>query len=167
MYVLRSEFLLYLYSCYSTILRHVSILYSCSNVECLPTNILVKDLFRAWHYDDYLDWNHAPPAPMCKACIPLEIACYSWLPNANEINTNNIKCTCPIPSPRIGDPTPPIFHLLVLGVGIGVDTNFSVRVGGNANFSVFGYQHVGISNMKLWRWHWPTQGPNANGFALH
>ena len=50
----------------------------------------------------------------------------------------------------------PIFHLLMLGV----------CVGGNANFSVFGYQHVGIFNVKLWRWgSKPTRGPNANGFA--
>ena len=54
-----------------------------------------------------------------------------WLPNANKIDTNNMKCTCPTPAPRIGDPMSPIFHLLVLGVG----------VGGNANFSVFRYQH--------------------------
>ena len=57
----------------------------------------------------------------------------------------------------IGDPTPPIIHLLALGVG----------VGGNANFRVFRYQHVGIGNAKLWRWgSKPTRGPNANGFAL-
>ena len=42
-----------------------------------------------------------------------------------------------------------IFHLLTLGVGIG----------GNANFSVFRYQHVGISNVKL-------PGPNVNGFCV-
>ena len=42
------------------------------------------------------------------------------------------------------------------------------RVGGlcwgNASFSVFRYQHVGIGNAKLWRWvSKPTPGPNANG----
>ena len=39
-------------------------------------------------------------------------------------------------------------------------------VGGNANLSVFRYQHVGIPNAKLWRWgSKQTPGPNANGFA--
>ena len=51
-----------------------------------------------------------------------------------------------------GDPTPPIFHLLVLGVGTGGNANFSVRIGGKANFSVFRYQHVDIGNTKLLRW---------------
>ena len=74
-----------------------------------------------------------------------------------------MKSTCP---------TPPIFHLLALGVtqilafALGDNANFSVRVRGNANFDVFRYQHVGISNVKLWRWgSKPTRGPNANGFA--
>ena len=75
-----------------------------------------------------------------------------------------MKSTCPMPAPRVGDPMPPIFHLLALGVGVG--SNFSVRVEGNANFSVFRYQHVGIPNAKLWRCvSKPTRGPNANGFA--
>ena len=48
---------------------------------------------------------------------------------------------------------------------------FGFRVGGNANvrfgvkfenFRVFRYQHVGIPNVKFWRWgSRPTQGPNA------
>ena len=43
-----------------------------------------------------------------------------------------MKSTWPMPAPRVGDSTPPIFHLLALGLA----TNFSVRVGGNANFSM-------------------------------
>ena len=39
---------------------------------------------------------------------------------------------------------------------------FINRVGGNANFSVFRYQHVGIPNAKLWRW---GSYANGNGFA--
>ena len=79
-----------------------------------------------------------------------------WLTNANEMDTNNMKSRWPTPAPCVGDPTPPIFHLLALGVG----------VGGNANFSVFRYQYVGITNAKLWRWgSKPTRGPNANGFV--
>ena len=54
-----------------------------------------------------------------------------WPPNANEIDTNNINFY--MANVRIlGDPTPPIFHLLMLGV----------YVGGNANFTVFRYQHA-------------------------
>ena len=68
---------------------------------------------------------------------------------------------------RIGYPTPPILHLLVLGVGVGGNTNFSIHVGCNANFSVFRYQHVGIPNAKLWcLGSKPMQGPDLNGFAL-
>ena len=67
-----------------------------------------------------------------------------------------MKSTWPMPVPPVRDPTPPIFHLLALGVDIG----------GNTNFSVFRYQHVGIPNAKLWHWgSKPMRGPNANGFA--
>ena len=58
----------------------------------------------------------------------------------------------------------PIF---ALGVHIGGNANLRFGVGGNANFSVFRYQLVGIPNAKLWRWgSKPTRGPNVNGFAL-
>ena len=63
-----------------------------------------------------------------------------------------MKTRCPMPAPCVGDPTPPTFHLVALGVGVGGNANFSVHVGGDANFSTFRYQHVGISNGKLWRW---------------
>ena len=33
-----------------------------------------------------------------------------WVPDANEIDINNMKCTCPTPAPTPEDPTPPIFH---------------------------------------------------------
>ena len=78
-----------------------------------------------------------------------------------------MKCTWPMPAPRVGEPTASIFHLLTLGVGVEGNANFSIRVGGKSNFSVFRYQHVGIPNAKLWRWRSePTRGPNANGFVL-
>ena len=70
-------------------------------------------------------------------------------------------------APTPGDQTRPIFHFLCLGVGFGDKANFRFGDGGNENFSVFRYQHVGIPNRKLWHWgSKPTRGPNANGFAL-
>ena len=86
----------------------------------------------------------------------------------NEMTTINMKCTWPTPTPRIGDLTQPLFHLLALGVGVGGNANFRVGVGGNANFRVgvgytriFRHQHVGI---PCWGSK-PTRGRNANGFA--
>ena len=56
----------------------------------------------------------------------------------------------------------------VLGFRVGVTQILKFAYWDNANFSVFGYQHVGISKAKLWRWgSKPTPGPNANGFASH
>ena len=40
------------------------------------------------------------------------------LTNANEMDTNNMKSTWPTPAPSVGEPTPPIFHQLALGVGL-------------------------------------------------
>ena len=72
------------------------------------------------------------------------------------MTTNNMKCTWPTPTPRVGDPTQPIFHLLSLGVGFGGNANCRVGVGGNTNVRVcvgstrlFRYQQVGISNAKF------------------
>ena len=46
------------------------------------------------------------------------------------------------------------------------DTNFKFVLGVTHIFSVFRYQHFGISNAKLWRWESnPTPVPNSNGFA--
>ena len=59
----------------------------------------------------------------------------------------------------------PIFHKKKGSRG-GVALGVSVRVGGNANFSIFRYQHVGTPNAKLWCWESkPMGGPNMNGFA--
>ena len=38
----------------------------------------------------------------------------------------------------------------MLGFCIGGNTNFMFRIGGNANFNVFKYQHVGIAKAKLY-----------------
>ena len=51
------------------------------------------------------------------------------------------------------------------GVLFGGNANLMFRVGGNVNFSVFIYQHVGIPNAKLCLGSKPLPGPNANGFA--
>ena len=57
-----------------------------------------------------------------------------------------MKCAWPTQDPMPGDPMQTIFHWLALGVCLGGNANFMFRVGGNANFSVFRYQHVGIPN---------------------
>ena len=70
------------------------------------------------------------------------------MPNARIPNATYIPLT------RIG------------GSRLGCNANFRFGVGGNANFSVFRYQHVGIPSTKLWRWGSKAKaGPNANGFA--
>ena len=77
-----------------------------------------------------------------------------------------MKCTWPTRKFCVGDPTQPTFHWLALGFCVGGSANLMFRVGGNANFSVFRYQHVGIPMAKLWIWgSKPMPGPNANGFA--
>ena len=50
-----------------------------------------------------------------------------------------MKCMWPTRKFCVGDPTQPIFHCLALGF----------CVGGNANFSVFRYQHVGNGNANF------------------
>ena len=59
-----------------------------------------------------------------------------WALNANEIYTNNMKCTCRTPAPMPEGRTPPIFHRLASGVGVGANANFKFCVGANTNFSV-------------------------------
>ena len=39
-----------------------------------------------------------------------------WVPNANEMSTNNMKCTWPARKFCVGDPAQPIFHWHALGV---------------------------------------------------
>ena len=87
--------------------------------------------------------------------------------NTIEMSTNNMKCTWPIQIFCISDSTQPIFHWLALGFCVGGNANLIFCVGGAANFSVFRYQHVGISNTKLWCWRsQPMPGPNTNGFCV-
>ena len=63
-----------------------------------------------------------------------------------------VTSTWPTQEFCVGDPMPPISHWPALGFCVGGNTNFMFRFGGNANFSIFRYQHVGIPNSKLWRW---------------
>ena len=88
-----------------------------------------------------------------------------WVPNANEMSTN--KNEMYMPNAKILRWGPNATYIPLVCVMRWGNANFTFRVGGNANFSVFGYQHVGIPNAKLWRWgSKPTPGPNANGFVL-
>ena len=43
-----------------------------------------------------------------------------WVTNANEISTNNMKCTWPMRTFCVGDPTQPLFHWLAFGFALGV-----------------------------------------------
>ena len=52
-----------------------------------------------------------------------------WVPDANEMNTKNMKCTCPTQRPNARDPTQPIFHWLALGFGVGGNANLKLCVG--------------------------------------
>ena len=101
-----------------------------------------------------------------KAHIPLQTGLnLCWVTNANQMSTNNMKCTCPTQKFWVGDPTQPIFHWLVWGFCFRGNANFMFRVGGNANFSVFRYQHNGIpmqNTSYVGSSHWlrpQTQGP--------
>ena len=90
-----------------------------------------------------------------------------WVTKANEMGINNMKYTWPMREFCIADPTRPIFHLFALGVCVRGNVNFSLRIGGNANSSVFKYQHVGIPNAKLSLWEYcPMRRPNVSVFAL-
>ena len=72
-----------------------------------------------------------------------------------------MKCIWPTRKFCVGDPMQPIFHWLALGFCVGGNASFSVRVVGDANFSVSRYQNVGIPNAKLSRWGYcPMLTPN-------
>ena len=53
--------------------------------------------------------------------------------DANEINTKNMKCTCPTQRPNARDPTQPIFHWLALGFCVGRDIIFIFCVFSDTN----------------------------------
>ena len=92
-----------------------------------------------------------------------------WLPNANEMDTNNMKCTCPTQNFCIGDPTQPIFHWLALGFCVRANADFKFCVRGDGNLRVC----VGSKILTCWyphakflrRGHCPTPTPKARYFA--
>ena len=103
-----------------------------------------------------------------------------WVPDANEIDINNMKCTCPTRKFCIGDPTPPIFHWLASGVGVGGNANFRFGVGGYPMQPIFHWLALGgfaLGDSKIcvtWRKRYQHVGifalgdakvPNANSFA--
>ena len=81
-----------------------------------------------------------------QAHIPLQTG-LAWLPNVNEMGTNNMKTTWPMPEFCVGDPTRPIFHLFMLGVCVGCKANFSFHVEGNANMLVSPTQNSRIGGI--------------------
>ena len=84
-----------------------------------------------------------------KAHISLETG--FALPNMNEINTKNMKCTWPTQAPTQGDPTRPIFHWLALGApGFAVAAPVSRWVHRGLRWvrRGFGYQHVYVSPVR-------------------
>ena len=100
-----------------------------------------------------------------KACISLDIV-FALGTQHDQKRDKQYEIYMPNANLTLVYPTPPVFHLLVLGLGDEGNANFSVRIGANANFSDLRYQHVGIPNARLWHWgSKPMQGPNANGFA--
>ena len=56
--------------------------------------------------------------------------------HANEMDTNNMKCTCPMQDFCVGDPTQPIFHWLALGFCVRANAKFKFCVGCGANLRV-------------------------------
>ena len=89
-----------------------------------------------------------------------------WLPNANEIDTNKHEMyMANARNLRLG-PNATYIPLICGGVLRWVMQILKFALGLMQFFCVFRYQHVGISNAKLWRWgSKPTPVPNANGFA--
>ena len=78
------------------------------------------------------------------------------------MDTNNMKSTWPTPAPRVGDPTPPIFHLVALGVGVGVMQILAFLLG-VTQILAFLDTNMLVSPTRWWSK--PTGGPNANGFV--
>ena len=85
---------------------------------------------------------------------------WRWVPDANEIYTKNMKCTCPTPTFCVGTQR----NLYSTGWRRGLASGKTqILALGNAKI----YQHVGISNAKFWRrGHCPTPAPDARYFAF-
>ena len=66
-----------------------------------------------------------------------------------------MKSTWPMPASRVGDPTRPISHLLVLGFRVGRNANFSIHVGATQTLAFLD------TNMLVS----PTQNSRVGGIA--
>ena len=96
------------------------------------------------------------------------------LPNANEINTKNMKFTCPTQRPKARDPTQPIFHWLAFGFRSGKTQLLGLASGKMQKMCVAQYrryQHVGILASGKAKVSSFASGyakvPNASSFASH
>ena len=91
------------------------------------------------------------------------------LPNANEINTKNMKCTCPTQGPNARDPTQPMFHWLALGFASGKTQLLGFASCKTRRGKRKRYQHVGIlasGNAKVSSFaSGNAKVPNASSFA--
>ena len=81
-----------------------------------------------------------------------------WLPNANEINTKNMKCTWPTPELCVGTQR----NLYSIGLRLGFASGKTQILG----FVSGKTQIRGFANAKFWRpGYCPTPTPNARNFA--
>ena len=92
-----------------------------------------------------------------------------WLPNANEINTKNMKCTCPMPEFCARTQRNLYSSGLHLGFASGKTQILGFALGKTQirGFTLAPrYQHVGVPNAKFWLLGYcPTPTPNARNFA--
>ena len=85
------------------------------------------------------------------------------IPNANEINTKNMKCTCPTPEFCVGTQRNLYSTGLLLGMALGKTQILGLASGvfvfSDTNMLVSPRLKCGVGGCK------PTPGPDANGFA--
>ena len=88
-----------------------------------------------------------------------------WVPNANVIDTNNMKSTCPMRC-QSESALPKLSYIPPACVG-GVGASRWVNGGSRWYREDFGYEHVGFDNAKVSCWGYsPKRSPNASGIAL-
>ena len=111
------------------------------NSPCRVTNFYIKSIDLMPHIDsrnDHVAVSNLKPI-------------FHRLPNANEIDTNNMKSTWPTRAPTPGDPMQTIFHWFTLGPPA------RLRVG-SARLRVWSTKiRYGFLNTNM---KWPNWGPN-------